>query len=278
MATARKRWFRVADAILRKSWTNDELAALVRLMAYLNGRWAREGIPSEDAGHHAISLTDAMTITGKRRPDAAIRMLERLATITSMSVEHRTDIRQTSRECSTDVCLISWPKYPVFQGMTSPKMPPPRHATRDTRPAYKSRGSANPSKARPPASPPCSEGSLRLASLLSELLQNVPGARIPRGARRRWGREIDRLIREAPELREAEDPYPHLEAAVRWALGPDNLGQPYEVVIRSGSSLREKWPKLVAAARRKEASRSRTVDERVRDIMNANQPRWEDKA
>ena len=61
------------------------------------------------------------------------------------------------------------------------------------------------------------------------------------------------MPREIPEL----GAVPPNECAARigdlmcWALGPDNLGQEYEVVIRSGASLREKYPKLVAGSRRK---------------------------
>jgi hypothetical protein len=114
LATARKHWFRVADSVLRKPWSNDQLATLVRLMAYLNGRWAREGISSEDAGHAVISITDAMAITGKHRTDIARKSLECLADIASMSVQHR-----------GDVVVILWHNYAEFQGMTSLKMPPP---------------------------------------------------------------------------------------------------------------------------------------------------------
>jgi hypothetical protein len=133
MATRRKRWFRVYDKVLRKQWSNDELATVVRLLAYLNGRWAREGVDNAEAGRAEISALDVMVISGKRRLDVARKSLERVSELAEMSLQHR-----------GDVSVIIWHKFPELQGMVSPaedsgekskapKKPPPRHATRDTR-------------------------------------------------------------------------------------------------------------------------------------------------
>jgi len=54
------------------------------------------------------------------------------------------------------------------------------------------------------------------------------------------------------ELRNGRPPEDLVGAGIEWALGPENLGREYEVVIRSGDSLRRKWPQLVAAARRRQ--------------------------
>lgn len=96
---------------------------------------------------------------------------------------------------------------------------------------------------------------LRLADLLIELVTPVPGARVPGGARLRWGIEILRMTREIPEIEKLDEPGREklIEFGIRWAFGPDNLGGEYEVVVRSGASLREKWPQLVSQARRKGA-------------------------
>jgi hypothetical protein len=85
----------------------------------------------------------------------------------------------------------------------------------------------------------------------------VPGAVIPKQARTTWAREIDRLVSDAPELNASVNPtrWESVKGGIRWALGPENLGTEYEVVIRSGRSLREKWPKLRAAAKRVETKR-----------------------
>jgi hypothetical protein len=103
---------------------------------------------------------------------------------------------------------------------------------------------------RPPRSPEA--WSLRLSRILQELLADAPGARFPAGCENRWAREIERMPKEVPELRALapEDCEKRIEFAIRWALGPDNLGREFEVVIRSGKALREKWSKLVAGAQR----------------------------
>lgn len=94
---------------------------------------------------------------------------------------------------------------------------------------------------------------LGCSKIMIELLREVSGARIPPGATDRWAHEIAAIPREVPSLSaNGEDPAKHIEAGIRWALSPENLGCEYEVVIRSGRSLREKWPKLVAAARRRQ--------------------------
>lgn len=119
--TARKRFFRVADSVLREPWDNDVLACAVRLMAYLNTRWARDQLDNEAAGSATVSIVDLMAITGKRRADVARKLAERLADVVSISIEHR-----------GEVSLISWAKFPSFQKFdsrngpeTAPKSPAP---------------------------------------------------------------------------------------------------------------------------------------------------------
>ena len=94
---------------------------------------------------------------------------------------------------------------------------------------------------------------LKLSDILIECLQDVPGARFPRGCRNSWARQIERMPREIPELRVllADERSARIEFGIRWALGRENLGHDYGVVIRCGKSLREKWPKLVAASQRR---------------------------
>jgi len=95
----------------------------------------------------------------------------------------------------------------------------------------------------------------RLSRVLIEKLgtsgpdgSSVPGARFPRGCEQRWAREIEKMPVEIPGLRakSQDDREKEIEFAIEWAFGPDNLGHEYEVRIRSGKALREKWPKLVA--------------------------------
>lgn len=56
---------------------------------------------------------------------------------------------------------------------------------------------------------------------------------------------------EIAELRNGRPPEDLITAGIEWALGSENLGGEFEVVVRSGEALRRKWPQLVAAARRR---------------------------
>lgn len=126
MATPRKHWFRVADSIRNEPWTNDELAFMVRLMAELNTRWARNGLDWKSAYSIELNGTDLMALSGKHRVDVARKSAEHLADIASMSISHRGDIT-----------LISWPKYAEFQGLVpreSPESRPLRNLPRKTPP------------------------------------------------------------------------------------------------------------------------------------------------
>ena len=269
MATPRKHWFRVADGVLNKAWTNNELAALVRLMAYLNTRWARSGLEPDEACEADIPTVAVMQITGRGRADVARSSLERLAVLAEIFVEIK-----------PEVCSIKWPNWAEFQELRSRKCPenarespcPQTHTQTHTQEEEKKESAADaaPSarKAKSPRPDPA-DWSLETSDLLIELLDPVPGAVIPRGARASWAREMERLVRECPELRtNGADPATHIAGAIRWALGPQNLGAEYEVVIRSGRALREKWPTLRAASRRVEAKRQPTPEEFQQQIMD----------
>jgi hypothetical protein len=108
VATPRKRYFRVADSILREPWDRDTKMNLVMLMAYLNTRWARDGIPDEEAGRALLCRADVAAITGRLRPDIALKSLRSLAEVVSMTIESRGDFT-----------LIDWPKYAEFQEYAS---------------------------------------------------------------------------------------------------------------------------------------------------------------
>jgi hypothetical protein len=77
------------------------------------------------------------------------------------------------------------------------------------------------------------------------------GARVPPRARAAWAAEIARLPSEVPGLApNGASAAERIREAIDFAFGPDNLGREYEVVIRSGRALREKWSKLAAAIAR----------------------------
>lgn len=90
---------------------------------------------------------------------------------------------------------------------------------------------------------------LELADLLAQHVGSVPGGRIPRGCRLPWAREIARIPLEVRSFRGAWPPL--LRERIEWLFGPENLGREFEIVVRSGRSLREKWPKIEAAVRRR---------------------------
>lgn len=112
MATPRKHWFRVADSILFEGWDDNQLATMVRLSAYLNTRWAREGRTPDEACRAVLDAADLAKITGKRRRDVALKSLQRLANVTAMSVEVRGEVAE-----------IFWPKWSDFQQLRSPSSP-----------------------------------------------------------------------------------------------------------------------------------------------------------
>lgn len=112
MATPRKHWFRVADSILYEGWDDSQIATMVRLGAYLNTRWAREGRTPEEACRARLDPTDLAKITGKRRRDVALKSLQRLANVTGMTAESDGDFVE-----------IIWPKWAIFQELRPPKLP-----------------------------------------------------------------------------------------------------------------------------------------------------------
>jgi len=224
-------------------------------MAYLNQRWARDDIPHDEAGYAEIGINDLMTISGKRRPDVARTSAERWRDIAEMSVQHR-----------GDVTVILWPKFAEFQefrsrtrGDDDPLTPPSASASENASETSKKKSARAPRFAISPDAYEC-------ADVLKARLRDVPGATISPRARESWAAEISRLVREAPELHaNGREWKADIIAGVEWALGPENLGQPYEVVIRSGKSLREKWPKLRAAMNRKKLAPPKSFAQQQED-------------
>ena len=118
MSTPRKHWFRVADSILYEGWDDNQIATMVRLGAYLNTRWAREGRSPEEACRARLDPTDLAKISGKRRRDVALKSLERLANVTGMSIE-----------VDGEFAEIIWPKWSIFQELRTPETPRKRPET-----------------------------------------------------------------------------------------------------------------------------------------------------
>jgi len=63
MATPRKRWFRVADSVLREDWTRDQRSTFLGLLAWFNQRRARDGVSGQATCRASIPPGDLLTIT-----------------------------------------------------------------------------------------------------------------------------------------------------------------------------------------------------------------------
>lgn len=115
MATPRKHWFRVADSILFEGWSDAEIATMVRLSAYLNTRWARDGKDAESAGFVSLDLASARLVCGRTHRADCERALRALGARLTLSVEaigYRFEIK--------------WPKWPEFQGLAPRELPASR--------------------------------------------------------------------------------------------------------------------------------------------------------
>ena len=147
MGEGRRRYFAVADSIADENWSNDELAALVRLMARMNSRWARDGLSPQQAATIHLGPTEIMAISGKRRVDVAAKSLRHLADIASMSVE-----------CLGDIVAITWSKFPDFQNYENRARPQRGRSASASASASaeekRERESAPPAPAAPAARPP----------------------------------------------------------------------------------------------------------------------------
>lgn len=135
MPTPRKRYFNVADAILREPWPREVKLICILLMAWLNTRWARDGIDDDQAGNAVLNRAALVEITGRTQFKSAVNALRTLGEFVSISIEVRDQF-----------VAISWPKFAEFQYMKrrseargGPDSPPerdpsnPRPATRDPR-------------------------------------------------------------------------------------------------------------------------------------------------
>ena len=242
MTTPRKNWCKFFASFRDENYTNDQAAFIARLMSEFTARW-REGAV-EWGGAISFSKRGLCKLAGKGRFDIALKSARSLAEVSSISARNQGEITE-----------IAWPKWWESQSFDARKTPERE---------IKRKNKSKKEESRPPADPVLPAEALSCSELLIELLRPVPGARIPSRARWQWARDIARMPREIPDL--GSEPWATIEAGIRWALGPENLGQQYEVVIRSGRALREKWPKLVAAAQRK---RKRSGDDLEAALLRA---------
>ena len=171
MATPRKHWFRVADSILNETWDAKTTHTIVRLMAFLNGRWAREGLDASEAAEAIIDGRTALWITGERREHLALKRIFDLpieASIANLETGvvvvdevRRSDGQRLSGALDADWerarrlleslkkptrISLSWPNFADFQGFTSRETPPPPPPPQDA-PARRKEGKSRSMKA-----------------------------------------------------------------------------------------------------------------------------------
>lgn len=121
MATPRKSWFRVADSILREPWPRDAKLTLVLLCAWLNQRWARDGLSAEEATRAVLTRAALHDITGRSQLAHGVSALRVLGQCVTISISVRGELVE-----------IHFPKFAEFQRLASEsrenpgkKLPPP---------------------------------------------------------------------------------------------------------------------------------------------------------
>lgn len=182
MATARKRWFRVADAVARKHVSNDALAFFVRLSAHLNGRWARDGLSASEATRCTISEGELIHLAGttgrKSVANAARIMREWCANWDGIATE--------SEANRSRIFHIEWPNFADFQRLTpesgaqdARQLPPPRPASRvprQKREEYETPAAAGRPKAAPKTPAPDRLMPEQMAALRAWCTEKAPAA------------------------------------------------------------------------------------------------------
>jgi hypothetical protein len=224
MASRRKNWFKQPDSILREHWPREHKLTLILLAAYLNNRWARDGIPHEEAGKAEIALGDLVSITGLLRFSNAAKRLLSVAEEVSIEIV-----------INSSTVSIDWPKFAEYQGYStrslgsdSPKEVPPS-APKEKRREEK-------------VKPTPSSFDFEMADLFAKLLrQSNPDAKpIAAVGRRNWA-DTCRLMRERDSLSEAK-----IEYAVKWVFSTANTEADCSFVVQSMQSLRKKWNEISA--------------------------------
>lgn len=92
-------------------WCDAVLADLIRLQAFLNERWARDGLTPEEATEATLSAQEMMLVTNTQHPRSARRRLLALPPDTTMGA------LRVSEVCAgrDSRVRIEWPKLAEFQ-------------------------------------------------------------------------------------------------------------------------------------------------------------------
>lgn len=108
-----RRWFRVADSVLRERWTNDETALFLRLLAHLNTRRIRDDLSPEEAVQVLLGPAELAHLAGCQSVVRARRTLGGLAVHLGLTWSAR----------GSDT-LVVWPKVAETQGWHHPSSTP----------------------------------------------------------------------------------------------------------------------------------------------------------
>ena len=244
MTTPRITYFRVLQSVKGEAWSNDQLAAIVRLMAHLDARWAAGGIDERDAGDCCLSSVDVMAISGKRRLDVALTSLQRLANV----------IGTSSKRCG-DVFVIRWPKFPITQGYEARNKARigPKHARKaEQSRAEQSRGNTSTPPEEDPDSSKPAKISFEAHGLTEEFSRArfaaFPNAKPPTpSAYREWQLAMERLLR--IDGKKCADRTPeNVKALIGWLFQSEaSNAQFWRKNVMSVPKLRERWDQLAAA-------------------------------
>ncbi len=109
MATPRKRWFRVADSLLREDLSRDQRSTFLGLLAWFNQRRQRDGHIGRRAQEAAIPPGDLLTITLSASLDEARKCLADLRERFELKIEPRGTFT-----------FVEWPKLAEFQEWERP--------------------------------------------------------------------------------------------------------------------------------------------------------------
>ena len=139
MTTPRRRFFRVADAVLREEWDQAQRATFVGLAAWFNQRRARDLRDPLDAQRGTIPPGDLLTITLEETLDAARATLARLVDRLDLTVEERGAFT-----------VVEWPKLANFQGW---EIPEPGLVTSRKQPRRRSGKKSDTRETMPPPTP-----------------------------------------------------------------------------------------------------------------------------
>jgi hypothetical protein len=121
MATPRKNWSKLPDQIIRENWSDKVVAVFVRLQIFLNQRWCRDGLSSQEAGECVLSAQDAMQVTHVQNPRSARDRLLKLPTNTPMGI-FEAELVDTG---GVRAIKIRWSNFSEFQGYSERPTPTP---------------------------------------------------------------------------------------------------------------------------------------------------------